>query len=495
MIKKRSRTKKNTPIKCTGEWSSPSCIEGARSAFLALHNLYPTTRGAEYTESCEKCVSLNVTRLTTAPSVERVTKKGKSAGAKKIKKSEKVTPVCNETIGNGNWKSCRDHANARLLVSHGNAVNADIAKATYNCYQAQLQDQHEVRGNIQILPCNLRKLRKALLGEGLGGLQKWCMVILGVKLFLRVNELLVIKVDDFQCDLNIVHPNSIKSLCLRIHNSKAKGDEPKFQDVMSHKDDICPEFCPLTTLLTYIWASNIKGGFLFPDTSELLHWAGDESEKWQLSEHGVVIAGHGNGHFATHWIYQKWLNLLKVLLEKYCNMEDSDCSRVGTHTLRKTGYLFAIWGILMMLQNDRKRGQHDSPTSGDGSPTRLSELWENEVMKSARHRSITNASKYIQDAFSLHAVCARERFQEENFVSGFVSIIIERASRGNAKQLMVHSHPYQKSNIIEQTEWWIKNVVQVTEARNAEELLRVAEIPVEDEPDVLDKISCGSAGA
>jgi hypothetical protein len=255
---------------------------------------------------------------------------------------------------------------------------------------------------------------------------------------------------------------------------------------MIHKDETCPEFCPLTPLLTYIWASNIKGGSLFPETSELLHWAGSETDKSQLLAKEIVVTGTNDGKFVTQWTYNGWLNLLKEILKTHCGMVETECSRVGTHTLRKTAYLFAVWGILQMLNRSRKRGGSDD--NNDAQPTKLSELWENEIMKSARHRSIANASRYIQDAFSLHGISARERFQEENFVSKFEGIIVNCSSRNNAKQLMVHSKPNQKRDIILQTAWWIKNVVRETATRNAEELLRVALIPRDPQPDLVESL-------
>jgi hypothetical protein len=53
----------------------------------------------------------------------------------------------------------------------------------------------------------------------------------------------------------------------------------------------------------------------------------------------------------------------------------------GTHTLRKTGYLLAIWG----------KGELE------------------QIMLSARHKTITSAQKYYQDAASLLEMAKRQR--------------------------------------------------------------------------------------
>jgi hypothetical protein len=69
---------------------------------------------------------------------------------------------------------------------------------------------------------------------------------------------------------------------------------------------------------------------------------------------------------------------------------------LGTHTLHKTGYLFATWGVLKYtslynntyIMND---DQNDAPTSKVAQLPRL--LLAN-ILESARHKSVQNSMTY-----------------------------------------------------------------------------------------------------
>ena len=55
----------------------------------------------------------------------------------------------------------------------------------------------------------------------------------------------------------------------------------------------------------------------------------------------------------THVEYGAFLDKLKDLVENVCK-RDPTLFLVGTHTLRKTAYLFAIWGFFEGVKN----GEH-----------------------------------------------------------------------------------------------------------------------------------------
>jgi hypothetical protein len=66
---------------------------------------------------------------------------------------------------------------------------------------------------------------------------------------------------------------------------------------------------------------------------------------------------------------------------------------LGTHTLRKTGYLFATWGVLKYssLYNNMRimnQGQSDAPK------LHVPMLSFANILESARHKSVQNAMTY-----------------------------------------------------------------------------------------------------
>ena len=77
--------------------------------------------------------------------------------------------------------------------------------------------------------------------------------------------------------------------------------------------------------------------------------------------------------------------------------------------LRKTGYLFAMWGILEMYTN--------VPSKLD-----LNNLVMANIMMSARHRSLSNAGTYAKDAMTLYAFLKRAQSAHNNHVGPWEAI-------------------------------------------------------------------------
>jgi hypothetical protein len=106
-------------------------------------------------------------------------------------------------------------------------------------------------------------------------------------------------------------------------------------------DELCPEFCPLRHLLVYLAATKLQKGYLFPV------W----NDKQKNSTNGI-----------RPYDYGVFRNKLRTLIFACCDSimravpptdqpeEDLDEAEkdplIGTHTLRKTGYLFAVWSTL-----------------------------------------------------------------------------------------------------------------------------------------------------
>mgnify|MGYP000016717267 CR=1 FL=1 len=95
------------------------------------------------------------------------------------------------------------------------------------------------KGNIQLLPSEVRRIRTALLlDNGIVGLQFWTMVIIGIKLFLRISELLSIKIEHFDPSLMLLESTSCHVLALAI---EIKGKGGVYHWLSMYVDDEFPE--------------------------------------------------------------------------------------------------------------------------------------------------------------------------------------------------------------------------------------------------------------
>ena len=87
---------------------------------------------------------------------------------------------------------------------------------------------------------------------------------------------------------------------------------------------------------------------------------------------------------------------------------------LGTHTLRKTGYLFALWGVLKDMGIDRKVVMNPV----------LPEVHIANILGSARHSTIVNAATYQKDSATLWAYVRRGNFSALQNVSHWENILI-----------------------------------------------------------------------
>jgi hypothetical protein len=94
------------------------------------------------------------------------------------------------------------------------------------------------------------------------------MMLLGIKLFLRADELINMKVEQFrtECFEVDVEVERVEKLVVWV---KGKCDtEPV--TLCIYRDDENPIFCPVRHLLTYMSYTKIKGGYMFPDWNKEL---------------------------------------------------------------------------------------------------------------------------------------------------------------------------------------------------------------------------------
>jgi len=386
----------NEELTCLGTWNAKSNLNKIKGAIGALEGLFPDMSG-EYFESCLDCMNANPHQDPNQAS----------------QPTQEDHSGISDVETRSNWNSCRSHAGHPLLRPRGSVLNSEVARSAHETWMRALA-KNPVKGNIYLLPAQMRQVRNHLVNSGkLYDLQTYTMTILGVKLFLRADELIKLKVEAFNQNkhLFIVHPNSVRTLSVTIQGK----NDPVPSTLKLYRDDECPEFCPVRHLLVYLRASNIKSGYIFP--------------KWKhLSEY--IYKGIGSGHFDSHITYGNWLNRTRMVLGLILpDAFNGQKITLGTHTLRKTGYLFAVWGVTMMVHLADK----EKP---------ISDIMYANILMSARHRSIKNAATYMLDNSTLYGMVKEERFQHLQKVGPWQPIHITTPFM--AASVTIHSAVFQQ---------------------------------------------------
>ena len=256
-----------------------------------------------------------------------------------------VCKDCKEEGTNG----CDVHLGSPRLRSTGNPTKH---KDYLHCKKKYTKaNGYEEKGASQLLPSDIRALRQSLLSSPnvLGGLQMYVIILIGIRNFLRYDNLCNIKADDFLINLHEITEFGIDGLGIEVFG-KADNNWVK---LMIWSDNDCPELCPIRHLLVYLYLAGAKEGYLFPSEEEL---------------HNPPE----NGEYTTTTPYRNFLRQLQRMGRDVLAL--SKDLNIGAATFRKTGYLFGVFG----------GGKFE------------------DLMDSARHKSIVNAKKYCKDAQSLY---------------------------------------------------------------------------------------------
>jgi hypothetical protein len=370
-------------VYCTGQWNSPDNADKIQSTIKALHDLYPDLRG-NLVESCEDCLEKTKTH-----------------------------------IGTQLYTACETHAGMPRLRSAGNVISCKEWRDEKDFWKVA-RSSYQQKGNVQLLPSEIRQLRALLLSDGsIYGLQKYVMIILGIKLFLRADELISLRVESFDVSLFLVdRDRGPSALCVKI---QVKNDVTPYHMVLWAESEY-PEFCPVRHLLYYLRLSGVKKGYMFPPAKLLLHSA------------------DGN-YDADHYAYDDWLDCLKGMLTKNLNRGDSNGEIYGTHVLRKTAYLFAMFGVLKMYGRIR--------------PEEVDQIYMSSIMKSARHSSIQNAITYAKDAITQYERILAARTQHGNDVSCWKAINME--SIGSYRAVCAQQQKRLQKDIPRLAEWYLED--------------------------------------
>lgn len=298
------------PVLCTGTWNAPNKVRQCKSALSALHSVRDHT--GVYLDICPLCAAI-------APGPERL-------------------------LG------CARHLNeGARLYRKGNPTTHELFKNTATRLKKD-GFEWEPNGASQLLPKDVRRIRNKLLSSNnIVGLETYTMVLMGIKCFLRPDELMTIKAEHFIPQLFCQHQGRIIGMVVKV---KGKADK-KWVYLWIWADDENPDLCPLRHLLAYLHLSQHRGGPLFPKAAELLRPPAD----------GVYRKPEDYDNFRV--VFKK------ILID--CLPDRGEGLTVGLHMFRKTGYLFAIWG------------------DAEWCPLKAS----------ARHASDENAMLYRKDADSL----------------------------------------------------------------------------------------------
>jgi hypothetical protein len=206
-----------------------------------------------------------------------------------------------------NHLSCRLHPGQFLIWRRGNPTYSERVK---NAKHAALDmcSGHIVQGSCHLLPSEIRTMRENLLSTGKQeDLQLFCIILTSIYLFLRHDEFHKIEVDDIRPEYSAVESHKIINLCVKVQGKTDK--EP--QNLILWAYDDCPDLCPVRHLMAYIHLCNIKEGWLFPNLKK----------RSEARNYGTL------------------LHTLNTRFRQCVNRPS-----ITTHSFRKTGYLFAIWG-------------------------------------------------------------------------------------------------------------------------------------------------------
>ena len=322
------------PVLCRGDWRDPKQVEGFLSAVTAIHE----ARGQRetFTDLCEECVAR-----------EKLNKK----------------------------TGCKYHRRIDRLWRRGNPRATDLVE---NVLRQSTKDgaNYRVMGDSPLSPRELRILRKRLISSNsLTDLELWTMIIVSVYLFLRNDDVRNLKFSDLESvncinwDLTQISEDGFVE-CIGF-TIQGKADKKGIGNnniiirvyiyflinfilkVLSYLFYFQMRKTRIYVLfelsLSWIHISGLKSGYLFPSPHSLL----------------TMVGGVGSQPFDYDVFQRYFVDLCYTLIKRD--------GIFGSHSLRKTAYLLAVWG--------------------GGSDT--------DIMLAARHSTEKDAAKYKQDASTL----------------------------------------------------------------------------------------------
>jgi hypothetical protein len=266
-------TGRNGLMQCTGGWKAPVSFTQFASAISTLHK----QRGQDgpYRGVCSQCLNLK---------------------------------------NGGDDKGCDAHRYKPQLVPSGNPTDC----LEFREHMKSLLDQlagHRPAGASFMTPWQLMGLCQTLANRNtIWSLQVYVMVLLGVSLHLREDELSQLKFEDIIPRHSMMSvTGTVEYLCIQVYGKR----DDRYIKLVLWRNRVNRFLCPVNALLWWLNLSNIRSGFLFKPKSFKIGVAIDDTEVVEY----VELFGE----------------LQKTLSSMLPNM------KWGTHTLRKTSILLDTW--------------------------------------------------------------------------------------------------------------------------------------------------------
>ena len=381
-------------LKACGDWKSVTTIGIFRSAISGLHKMHDECQGP-YIEPCRDC------RQISPKNIER-------------------------------GHSCRLHSGSARYWRKGNVITSELFRGCKGSAEEYCETNYESRRTVALLPGDLRKIRDRLLSENtVHHLMLWCIIILGVKLFLRVHEVLKLRMDSFVERYSVVRGEEVVAICVKIKGKREK----KFKYFLIIDDKDCPDLSPVRDLLIYIGTTGRRGGYLFPELSQLF-----------------------SPNPTKHYTYNYMLSDMKYLVIEVCrkvlNGGEGVILIVGTHILRKTAFLLAYWGkrLELSLLTVKQTNYRNLPLPPEDISC---------ILLDARHENAISTATYLQDAATLCGIHLRLALPDSKHKVGrYQPIYLHTPS---SMQSIVSNDDTSKPNHImllpDLATWFIKDVM------------------------------------
>jgi len=308
-------------------------------------------------------------------------------------------PDCFADVDKPTANGCHNHRGRPLFWRTGNPRDSEVVKNAHRECSERLVN-HKVKSCLQILPAEFQKIRKHLLSSNsLDDLQHYCMSIVSIHLFLRCDDLTKMEMGHYVPHLSSFNSDDTpNSLCIKV---KGKTDKT-WKYLLLFRIDSHPTLCPVRHLLLYLALRRGCGvtdnsPFIFPDYSQ------------------------GGKKFC----YQKFLRIVK---EKFSRLVGRN-EKITSHVFRKTGYLFAVWGLGIFVL----------------------------IKAAARHATDAVALRYFQDAKTLYEVLISNStvYNPDNDVPTWRSNYIVNTE---ANQQLVNSSTASFSNLVEVAEHFLQKM-------------------------------------
>lgn len=397
------RKRNNQRFHAVGDWRAISTLGIFRSALSFLHSRYDCCRGT-YVQQCPQCHAIPLAQ---------------------IQKGE----------------SCEHHPNDSRYWRRGNVINSEEFKLHMRLMEKYIDENYESRSTVALFPSELRKIRNYLMAmNDLNGLMLWCLIILGVRLYLRVDEVLSLTIESFIPEYFVVKRRQVMTLCVKV---KGKTDQD-YQHFQVFDDLECPELSAVRPLLLFLAASGRKQGYIFPTLSQIME------------------------PFPTiHYEYPNALSDLQYLCQDVLkkNFVSANGHRIfsGTHTLRKTAFLLAYWGIKTRLH---------SSTFGPGS-FGLPPEDQASILLDARHCAISSTMTYLGDAATMfdtyQRIHSRQEEDTEEKVAPYNHIYIKSLSNvlsiANSGDSTTPTH---SMSLPQLSSWFVRDILAVPPANQLE---------------------------